>query len=153
MSIEAVLFQPGVHSTPELSVAVRRPDGSVINRPVRPIEIEVASVLASGANELKDIRPQAEVPFPTTWPWMFGGLTGALALILLGVYFWRRMLTEASVQAQQILTPLEHALLGHWTESKSRTCPGRVATWNTTRLLQTVSGVTCSANSESLLPS
>ncbi len=111
MTIEAVLFRPGVHSTPELSVAVRRPDGSVIYRPVRPIEVEVSSVLSSGANELKDIRPQAEVPFPTTWPWMFSGLTGALALILVVVYFWRRMLTEASVQAQQVLTPLEHALL------------------------------------------
>lgn len=111
MTIEAVLFQPGVHSTPELSVAVRRPDGSVINRPVRPIEVEVASVLASGANELRDIRPQAEVPYPTTWPWMFGGLTGAMALILVGVYFWRRMLSEAAVQPQQVLTPLEHALL------------------------------------------
>ena len=110
MSIEVVLFQPGFHSTPELAVAVRRPDGSVINRPVRPIEVEVASVLASGANELKDIRPQAEVPFPTTWPWMFGGLTGAAALILVGIYFWRRMLTEASVQPQQVFTPLEHAL-------------------------------------------
>ena len=110
MSIEAVLFRPGVHSTPELSVAVRRPDGSVINRPVRPIEVEVASVLSSGANELIDIRPQAEVPFPTTWPWMFGGLTGAAALILVGIYYWRRMLTEATVQAQQVLTPLEHAL-------------------------------------------
>ena len=110
MTIEAVLFQPGVHSTPELSVAIRRPNGSVINRPVRPIEIEVASVLASGANELKDIRPQAEVPFPATWPWMFGGFTSAAALILLGVYFWRRMLSEAAVQTQQVLTPLEHAL-------------------------------------------
>jgi len=111
MSIEAVLFQPGVHPTPELSVAVRRPNGSVINRPVRPIAIEVASVLSSGANELKDIRPQAEVPFPTTWPWMFGGLTGAAILILVGIYYWRRMLTEVTVQPQQVLTPLEHALL------------------------------------------
>ncbi len=111
MSIDAVLFRPGIHSTPELSVAVRRPDGSVINRPVRPIEVEVVSVLASGANELKDIRPQADVPFPTTWPWMFGGLTGAAALILVGIYYWRRMLSEAAIQPQQVFTPLEHALL------------------------------------------
>ena len=60
---------------------------------------------------MKDIRPQAEVPFPTTWPWMFGGLTGAAVLILVGIYYWRRMLTEVSIQPQQVLTPLEHALL------------------------------------------
>ncbi len=110
ISIEAVLFQPGFHSTPALSVAVRRPDGTVINRPVRPIEIEVASVLASGANELKDIRPQADVPFPTTWPWMFGGLTGIATLILVGIYFWRRTVTQATLQPQLVLTPLENAL-------------------------------------------
>ena len=110
ISIEAVLFRPGTHSTPALSVAVRRPDGSIINRPVRPIEIEVASVLSSGANELKDIRPQAEVPFPSTWPWMFGSLTGMAALVLVGIYLWRRTATQATLQPQQVLTPLENAL-------------------------------------------
>lgn len=117
--IEAVLFQPGVHSTPALSVAVRRPDGSVVNRPARPIEIEVASVLASGANELKDIRPQAEVPFPTlpmtdaslrsTWPWMLGGATGLL--ILLVIYLlWRRSMSQTIFEPQLALSPLETAL-------------------------------------------
>ena len=109
--IEAVLFQPGVHSTPALSVAVRRPDGSVVNRPARPIEIEVTSVLASGANELKDIRPQAEVPFPTTWPWMLGGATGLATLILFAVYLLRRRsMSQTILEPQLTLSPLETAL-------------------------------------------
>ena len=110
IDIEAVLFRPGVHSTPALSVAVRRPDGSVINRPVRPIEIEVASVLSSGANQLKGIRPQAEVPFPTTWPWMFGGITGLATLVLFAIYLWRRTMSQTSLEPQLVLNPLENAL-------------------------------------------
>ena len=56
IEIRATLFEPGIHTTPALSVAVRRPDGSIINRPARPIEVEVESVLSEGANELRDIK-------------------------------------------------------------------------------------------------
>ena len=122
MHIEAVLFRPGIHSTPALSVAVRRPDGSVINRPARPIDIEVASVLEQGANELRDIRPQAEVPFPAIWPfgkdgaqeelwqWAVGGAT-ALATLLLLVGYWRQKTMPQSALASQVpLSPLDAAL-------------------------------------------
>ena len=121
--IEAALFRPGVYSTPALSVAVRRPDGSVINRPARPIEIEVVSVLEQGANALKDIRPQAEVPFPAIWPfgrdgaqeelwpWALGGATGLLALMLAVIYFWwRKTMAQTALVSQAPLTPMEAAL-------------------------------------------
>ena len=111
IEIEVALFQPGVHATPALSVAVRRPDGSVINRPARPIEVRVESVLARGANELKDIRPQADVPFPVVWPWAVGGATGLAMLMLLAGYYWRRKTTPTDILVQQrALTPLEAAL-------------------------------------------
>ena len=111
IEIRAALFEPGVHSTPALSVAVRRPDGSVIHRPARPIEIEVESVLSEGANELRDIRPQADVPFPIAWPWTVGGAAALAALTLLAVRFWRRRIaTRASAAASAPLTPLEAAL-------------------------------------------
>ena len=121
--IEAALFRPGVYSTPSLSVAVRRPDGSVINRPARPIEIEVASILEQGANQLKDIRSQAEVPFPTLWPfgkdgaqqelwqWAVGSTAVLLALMLVAFYFWwRKTMAQTSLVSQTPLTPLEAAL-------------------------------------------
>ena len=111
IEIRAVLFEPGSHPTPALSVAVRRPDGSVIHRPARPIEIEVESVLSEGANELRDIRPQADVPFPTAWPWAAGGTATLAALALLAAWFWRRrMMAQAEIAAQEPLTPLEAAL-------------------------------------------
>ena len=121
--IEAALFRPGVYSTPALSVAVRRPDGRVINRPARPIEIEVASILEQGANELKDIRPQAEVPHPALWPfgregaqeelwpWAAGGVTGLVALMLVATYFWwRKTMLRTALVSRAPLTPLEAAL-------------------------------------------
>ena len=123
VTIEAVLFRPGVHPTPALSVAVRRPDGSVINRPARPIEIEVASVLSEGANELKDIRPQAEVPFSSVWPfgsdgsqeelwpWALGGATGLILLMIAGIVYWRRQaILQGALVSQPPLTPLDAAL-------------------------------------------
>lgn len=121
MRIEAALFKPGAHSTPALSVAVRRPDGSVINRPARPLEIEVASVLEEGANALKDIRPQAQMPFPAVWPfgsdgaqeelWPWAvGATGLMALILIAGYYRRQKNMPANVASQPPLSPLEAAL-------------------------------------------
>ena len=111
IEIRAALFEPGVHSTPALSVAVRRPDGSVIRRPARPIEIEVASVLSEGANELRDIRPQAVVPFPVGWPWLAGGGVAFAAFALFAVRFWRRrMATRAATLASVPLSPLQAAL-------------------------------------------
>ncbi len=109
--IEAALFAPGIHSTPALSVAVRRPDGTVINRPARPIDIVVASVLAEGANELRGIRPQAEVPFPVIWPWAVGGAMTLAMLVLLGGYYWRQRAAEQTLfVSHSALTPLEAAL-------------------------------------------
>ena len=65
IQIEAVLFSTGDIPTPELSVAIRKPDGEIINRPVKPIDVVVASFLPEGDdNELKDIKPQAELPVP-----------------------------------------------------------------------------------------
>ena len=71
--IEAVLFKPGTHATPSLSVSVRRPDGTVIYKPARPIDVTVVSVLTPDDTEKRDIRPQADIPVPAIWPWAAGG--------------------------------------------------------------------------------
>ena len=111
IEIRAALFEPGAHSTPALSVAVRKPDGGVVHRPARPIEIEVESVLSEGANELRDIRPQASVPFPTALPWVAGGAAALAALALFVFRFWRRrMIEKGEMASQEPLTPLQAAL-------------------------------------------
>ena len=64
IQIEAVLFSTGDIPTPELSVAIRKPDGEVIYRPVKPIDVVIEKSLADDENELRDIKPQAELAVP-----------------------------------------------------------------------------------------
>ena len=120
LEIDAVLFERGTHATPALSVAVRRPDGNVINYPARPIEVVVETTLAQGANALSDIKPQAEVPVPGMSAGELGGVAGLTtltvvgavggltALSMVGALFWRRNMAPRLLR--QAFTPLERAL-------------------------------------------
>ena len=96
IQIEAVLFSTGDIPTPELSVAIRKPDGEVINRPARPIDIKVASI--SDGDELKDIKPQAKLNVPPD-PLSVARdnprlamltLAGGIGLAALVILLWRR---------------------------------------------------------------
>ncbi len=100
--IEAALFSIGDIPTPELSVAIRKPDGEIINRPVHPIDVSVESV-SGDDDELKDIKPQAELSVPPD-PLSFaqerpgltaGTLAGGVGLAILAFYLWRRRLYPA----------------------------------------------------------
>lgn len=103
IQIEATLFSIGEIPTPELSVAIRKPDGEVINRPVSPIYVSVASVLPDDDQDLKDIKPQAELPVPLD-PIsaiqerdnvVIAALAGGIALAALAIYLWSRMQAPA----------------------------------------------------------
>ena len=119
IQIEAVLFTTGDIPTPELSVAIRKPDGEIINRPVRPIEVSVTPLELEEGEELKDIEPQAMLPVPPD-PISFvqerSGLViltafGALGLAILALYFWQRRLsagrTVPSAPAEVALRELD----------------------------------------------
>ncbi len=102
IQIEAVLFATGDIPTPELSVAIRKPDGEIINRPARPIEVSVTPLELREDEELKDIEPQAVLPVPPD-PISFvqerSGLViftafGALGLAILALYLWQRRLSS-----------------------------------------------------------
>ena len=96
--IEAVLFSTGETPTPELSVAIRKPDGEIVNRPVRPTYVAVASVLSEDDEELRDIKTQAELPVPpdllsflldTNRMGLLAAASG-IGLAALAIYLWRR---------------------------------------------------------------
>ncbi len=102
IQIEAALFTTGDIPTPELSVAIRKPDGEIVNRPVRPIEISITPSELGEDEELKDIEPQAVLPVPPD-PVSFVQersrlviLTafGALGLAILALYLWQRSLSS-----------------------------------------------------------
>ena len=109
--IEAVLFKPGKHATPSLSVSVRRPDGTVIYRPARPIDVTVVSVLTTDDTVKRDIRPQADIPVPAVWPWAAGGAATLGLLAVAGGYLWRRRsMGDDTLPPQPQIPPAEVAL-------------------------------------------
>ena len=95
--IEVTAFEPGTHPTPALSVAVRRPDGGMINRSARRVEVEVQSVLAGPDEVLRDIKPQAKIAVPLVAALVDRAdrvtaiVAGALAAAVLvgGLVWWR----------------------------------------------------------------
>jgi hypothetical protein len=88
--LEVVLFAPGDHQTPELSVSFRGPDGEIVERSVRPATVHVTSVLEPGDQELRDIKSQADISVPSLWPWTLGAATLGLIGIAAFALWWRR---------------------------------------------------------------
>ena len=60
----ATLFAPGTFETPDLPVSVRGPDGTVTSVSPTPVQLTVNSVLSSPEDELKDLRPPADLSTP-----------------------------------------------------------------------------------------
>ncbi len=58
------LFAPGTFETPDIPVSVRGPDGTVAQVSPNPLQLTVNSVLASPDEELKDLRPPADLATP-----------------------------------------------------------------------------------------
>jgi hypothetical protein len=78
LSIDARLFAPGDFSTPPLSLSVGDSDGQLVEVKVAPASLTVQSVLVEGDTALRDIKPQAELPFARLWPWLLAAGLGAL---------------------------------------------------------------------------
>ncbi len=110
MLIEAALFGIGDHTTPALSVGVRRPDGSVVYKPARPATVTVEPL--ARREEVADIQPQAQVPVPPLWPWMAGGGVAFAALAVAAGSYWRRKIAPGSIlMGRQAKSPREAAML------------------------------------------
>ena len=97
-SIEAVLFETGDFTFPDVSITVRDTAGQVHDIAVPGTSVTVASVLTPGNEEPRDIKPQAEVDQPpladltrTVYErgWIIGGAVLAL-LVLAAVYLLMR---------------------------------------------------------------
>ena len=58
------LFAPGTFETPEIPVSIRGPDGAVALISPDPAHLTVNSVLSSPEDELKDLRPPADLSTP-----------------------------------------------------------------------------------------
>ena len=61
---QVTLFAPGTFETPHLPVSIRGPDGTVAEVSPVPVQLTVNPVLSSQDDELKDLRPPADLSTP-----------------------------------------------------------------------------------------
>jgi hypothetical protein len=88
--IEVTLFDLGEFETPTWSVTIRDEAGQVFEEAIPTVTLEVVPTLDAEDNELRDIKPQAGLAVPPTWPWIAGGLLFAVTLTAGGWWAYRR---------------------------------------------------------------
>ena len=91
-TFEVVAFRPGEHETPPLIVTILSEGNPPLDQSAGLLPLTVVPVLGESDEELKDIRPQAEMTgplldledlaAPSSWPW----IVASLALIGLAVW-------------------------------------------------------------------
>lgn len=90
--VRVTLFAPGVFETPHLPVSIRGQDGAVGQVSPAPIQLTVNSVLSSADEELKDLRPPADLSTPFWKRTVVLVLIAVAVLVLLGgtAFFFHR---------------------------------------------------------------
>lgn len=107
--IDARLFSSGTFTTPPLPITVSDGFGQLSEITAEPISVTITSVLVEGDTDLRDIKPQAALPFVNYLPWIIG--MGVLALGLTGAFFWyRRRRAQLALAAVDNRLPHEVAL-------------------------------------------
>ncbi len=80
--IEVALFGTGAFETPDYSVTLRNELGQTQTVQAPPITLTVTPVLPAGSLQLKDIKPQTDLPWIVAWPVL---PAGALLIAVLGM--------------------------------------------------------------------
>lgn len=78
--IDTRLFAPGDFQTPPLTITIADTAGNLSETAVAPLSLTVQSVLVEGDTELRDIKPQANLPLPALWPYLAAGLVGTAVI-------------------------------------------------------------------------
>lgn len=108
--IDVARMRPGTTATPLLSVSVADDQGKLQKVDVAPVQVEVQSVLVKGDEELRDIKPQAElmVEQNTYLPLASVILLGVGALAFYVVRRWRhRPLKDKRTPRERALDTLK----------------------------------------------
>ncbi len=111
ITFETQIFETGQLVTPEMSLTVISPSGAETTTTAAAVTIDVASILQDG--DLRDIRPQAELPGPRTALVVGSVLAGLAALviaILAYVYLMRVRSPSAGVVDPDPPPPYEWAI-------------------------------------------
>jgi hypothetical protein len=89
-TIEVTAFNLGDLSTAELPLTIRDGAGQVTEEVVPALSLAVVPTLAEDDMTLRDIKPQAALAIPATWPQILGGVLLAAALAAGGWWAFRR---------------------------------------------------------------
>lgn len=110
--LRVALFRPGDHTLETIPFVLDTPEGS---RPLRlvPYRITVESVLSdsAGASDLRDIHDRVEVPRRWRWDRVALAAAALLALVGVGLWWWRRPRGGAVIPAEPRLSPEQEAYL------------------------------------------
>ena len=107
--IDARLFAPGEFSTPPLTVSVTDGTGQLSEVTAAPVSVALSSILVEGDSELRDIKPQAEMPFVNLIPWISAGLL-LTAVAVVAFLWWKRRQSRLALAAVDNRLPHEIAL-------------------------------------------
>lgn len=107
--IDARLFSPGSFTSPPLTITVSDNTGQLSEITAMPLSVTVASVLVEGDTELRDIKPQAALPFVNYLPGVIA--VGVLALgSIVAFIFYRRRRAHLALASADNRLPHEVAL-------------------------------------------
>lgn len=86
--IDVRLFAPGDFQTQPLAITISDNQGNLSEMIAAPVPLTVQSVLIEGDTDLRDIKPQAELPGPAIWPYF---LMAVLSMVAVAVFvIWKR---------------------------------------------------------------
>lgn len=107
--IDARLFAPGSFTTPPITVNLTDSAGQVSELLAGTAAVSIASVLVEGDSDLRDIKPQAEMPYVNILLW---GLVALLAALVAGIVILlvRRSRARRALAAVDNRLPHEVAL-------------------------------------------
>jgi hypothetical protein len=107
--IDVRIFAPGEFSTPSMTVKVSDGNGGLLEVTAESTTVHINSVLVEGDNQLRDIKPQAELPYKNFWPWIIAVLLIGLSLVGF-FYLWRRKRVNLATAPLDNRLPHEVAL-------------------------------------------
>ena len=92
------IFAPGTFTTPPLSITISDSEGQLSEIAVSTATLVISSVLIDGDIELRDIKPQAELPFFNVFLWIITLLV--FVLVVGGIVYLRRRHTMVMRMAE-----------------------------------------------------
>ena len=108
LRLDVRLFMPGAYNTPPLVFSVSDSAGQLHETVADSISISISSILTEGDTQLRDIKPQAELPYNNYLSWLIAAIF-AFAVIGIFVYLLKRRRALIETEPDDNRLPYEKA--------------------------------------------